>query len=104
MTEPIVLYDFWFHAVSSRWSNSRYPRLAMYGVLYRPINMRSFSLIIIMNTVLIDSVDYLAILKPMYPAVVIFVVLLSCLLWGTWLLSPIDFKPIVSDLDFIQNE
>ena len=40
----------------------------------------------------------------MYPTVVIFVVLLSCLLWGTLLLSPFEFKPIVSDLEFIQNE
>jgi hypothetical protein len=40
----------------------------------------------------------------MYPAVVIFVVMLSCLLWGSWLMTPIEFKPIVSDLEFIQNE
>jgi len=40
----------------------------------------------------------------MYPAVVIFVIMLSCLLWGTWLLTPFEFEPIVSDLEFIQNE
>lgn len=40
----------------------------------------------------------------MYPAVVIFVVMLLCLLWGTWLWTPFEFKPIVSDLEFIQNE
>lgn len=40
----------------------------------------------------------------MYPTVVIFVVMLVCLLWGTWLLSPFENKPIVPDLDFIQNE
>jgi hypothetical protein len=56
-----------------------------------------------MNTTF-DSVDYLATLKTMYPAVVIFVVLLSCLLWGTWLMTPFELKPIVSDLEFIQNE
>jgi len=39
----------------------------------------------------------------MYPAVVIFVIMLSCLLWGTWLLTPFEFEPIVPDLDFIQN-